>query len=326
MHFETEQGRVHAVDDVSFAVDAGQCLGIVGESGSGKSATALSLARLLPRNARISGGSITFAERDLVALDERDLIALRGSQIAMVFQDPMTSLHPTLTVGDQITEVLRRHLALSRSQARTRAVELLAEVGIGDGARRLDSYPHHLSGGMRQRVMIAIAIACQPQLLIADEPTTALDVSVQAGVLDLLSELKDRYRMALVLITHDMGVIAQMADLVAVMYAGQIVEQAATYALFDSPEHPYTEALLGALPDIGAANARRKPLMAIPGQPPRLLGALTGCRFAPRCPYALPDDPCLRVNPPLREIRAQHWVRSDHPRTTRHATQITGGP
>ncbi len=322
-HYRTRAGVLEAVTGISFDVERGSCLGIVGESGCGKSAVALSIMRLLPENGWIAGGRILFAGQDLAQLGERELTAIRGAKIGMVFQDPMTSLHPGLTIGRQIGEVLKHHLHLPQKQARERARDLLGEVEIANADKRLDAYPHHLSGGMRQRVMIAIAIACRPRLLIADEPTTALDVSVQAGVLDLLDDLRRRYEMGLVLITHDMGVIAQMTDEVVVMYAGQVVERASTAALFAHPEHPYTEALLGALPQIDLDDARTRPLVAIPGQPPVLIAPTSGCRFAPRCPHLAADDGCEISDPPLREIRPGHWVRTQHPASARAA--VTAG-
>jgi peptide/nickel transport system ATP-binding protein len=317
MQFFGRHGRVHAVDGVSFSLEAGQTLAVVGESGCGKSATALSIMRLLPRRqAAIVGGSIRFADRDLAKLSRAELDVLRGHELAMIFQDPLTSLNPTMTIGGQIVETLRRHLGLSRAAANRRAVELLEEVEIPDARRRLADYPHNYSGGMRQRVMIAIAIACRPKLLIADEPTTALDVTVQASVLDLLRDLQEEHGMALLLITHDMGVVAEMADDVVVMYAGQIVEHAAVLELFDHPEHPYTEALLAALPDL-EQNVTRQRLSAIPGRPPSLLEPPATCRFAPRCAYAASGDSCLASMPELREIRPGHLVRSAHPRSER---------
>ncbi|MGZ4354454.1 MAG: ABC transporter ATP-binding protein [Gaiellaceae bacterium] len=316
--FFTREGQVRAVDGISFSVEKGRTLGLVGESGCGKSVTALSIMGLLPQPpARIVGGEALFDGRDLTTLRERQLEDLRGREIAMIFQDPMTSLNPTLTIGTQITETLRRHFDLSRQAARKRAVELLEEVHIPDAARRLDDYPHRYSGGMRQRVMIAIAISCHPRLLIADEPTTALDVTVQAGILDLLEELRQQHEMAMILITHDMGVVAEAADEVAVMYAGQIVEQASVLDLFDRPEHPYTEALLGALPQIEGSGIREGRLTAIPGRPPCLVDPPETCRFAPRCPYASSDDGCTERMPRLRELRPGHWVRSCHPASER---------
>jgi peptide/nickel transport system ATP-binding protein len=317
-YFSTREGDVRAVDGVSFSVEAGKTLGIVGESGCGKSVTALSIMGLLPKPpAKVVSGEVLFEGRDLVRANERELEDLRGNELAMIFQDPMTSLNPTLTIGLQITETLRRHLGLSKADARRRAVELLDEVKIPSAATRLDDYPHRYSGGMRQRVMIAIALACNPKLLIADEPTTALDVTVQAGILDLLEELREEHGMAMILITHDMGVIAEAADDVAVMYAGQIVEQASVLDLFDRPEHPYTEALLGALPQIEGEGIREGRLTAIPGRPPGLLDPPPACRFAPRCPYAGAGDDCAVVPPELRELRPGHWVRSAHPASER---------
>jgi peptide/nickel transport system ATP-binding protein len=235
----------------------------------------------------------------------------------MIFQDPMTSLNPTLKISTQLTQVLRRHLKMSKAAARQRAVELLEEVRIPRAAERLDEYPHHFSGGMRQRVMIAIALACNPRLVIADEPTTALDVTIQAEMLDLLDDLRRDHGMAMIIITHDMGVVAETADEVAVMYAGQIVEQASVYELFENPEHPYTEGLLGAIPPLYDANVRTSRLAAIPGSPPTLLDQPPGCRFAARCVHAHLPDSCATAPPPLREVRPGHWVRSTHPRSER---------
>jgi oligopeptide/dipeptide ABC transporter ATP-binding protein len=316
-HFFTREGVVRAVDGVSFSVEKGRTLGIVGESGCGKSVTALSLMGLVPKPpARIVGGEVHFRERDLTQLTEHELEDVRGREIAMIFQDPMTSLNPTLTIGTQLTETIRRHLGVGKAEARRRAVELLEEVQIPKAAARLDDYPHRYSGGMRQRVMIAIALSCNPSLLIADEPTTALDVTVQAQVLDLLESLRELHDMAMIVITHDMGVVADAADDVLVMYAGQVVEQAPVVELFDNPQHPYTEALLGALPQLGAG-AREARLTAIPGRPPDLVDPPDRCRFLPRCPYANPDDECARRVPELREVAPRHVVRSAHPRCER---------
>ena len=317
-HFFTRDGVVKAVDGVSFSVERGRTLGIVGESGCGKSVTALSIMGLIPKPpARIVGGDVLFEGRDLTALTERELSDVRGSEIAMIFQDPMTSLNPTLTIGTQLVEAIRRHTDASRQEARRRAVELLEEVQLPKAAQRLKDYPHRLSGGMRQRVMIALALSCNPELLIADEPTTALDVTVQAQVLDLLDELRRSHDMAMIFITHDMGVIAEVADEVVVMYAGQVVEHAPVRALFDRPEHPYTEALLGALPQLEDAKARHGRLTAIPGRPPDLIDPPVGCRFAPRCPYAGEPDGCAEHVPELRELRPGHLVRSEHPASER---------
>jgi len=314
-YFKTREGEVHAVDGVSFTLEERKTLGIVGESGCGKSVTVLSIMGLVQSPGRVVSGSVRFEGQELTTMKPRRLEDIRGDRIAMVFQDPMTSLNPTLTIGTQVTETLRRHRDLSRQQARTRAIELLQEVHIPNAAERLDDYPHRYSGGMRQRVMIAIAIACNPKLLIADEPTTALDVTVQAGILDLLEELRDEHDMAMIIITHNMGVVAETADDIAVMYAGQIVEQATALDLFDRPEHPYTEALLGALPKL-EGDARHARLVTIPGRPPDLLIPPDACRFAPRCAYAGMDD-CAIVPPELREIRPGHWARSAHPTSER---------
>jgi oligopeptide/dipeptide ABC transporter ATP-binding protein len=325
-HFSTREGVVRAVDGVDFDVDQGKTLGIVGESGCGKSVTALSIMGLIPKPpAKIVEGSITFEGRDLTDLSEKQLEDVRGHEIGMIFQDPMTSLNPTLKIGTQLTEVLRRHLDMSKKQARKRAVELLEEVNIPQADRRLDDYPHRYSGGMRQRVMIAMAIACNPKLLIADEPTTALDVTVQARILDLLEELRVRHNMAMILITHDMGVVAEAADEVAVMYAGQVVERAGILDLFDRPEHPYTEALLGALPQIEDDRTREERLTTIPGRPPDLLNPPEACRFAPRCPYSHFGDSCSVEAPELREIRQDHWIRTAHPASERKEAPVEVG-
>jgi oligopeptide/dipeptide ABC transporter ATP-binding protein len=323
-YFGTRSGDVRAVDGVSFAVERGKTLGIVGESGCGKSVTALSIMGLLAPTARIESGAIRFEGRELNRLSQRELEDVRGRQIAMIFQDPMTSLNPTLTIGLQLTETVQRHLEISRDEARKRAIQLLEEVHISNARQRLDDYPHRYSGGMRQRVMIAIALSCSPKLLIADEPTTALDVTVQAGILDLLEELRDEHEMSMIIITHDMGVVAEAADDIAVMYAGQIVEQASAEELFDHPEHPYTEALLGALPQLEGEGVREGRLTAIPGRPPDLLNPPAACRFGPRCPYA-GGDSCTVEEPQLREIRPGHLVRSAHPASERARAPV-GAP
>ena len=324
-HFFTREGIVRAVDGVDFSVDRGKTLGIVGESGCGKSVTALSIMGLIPKPpARIVSGSIVYDGQDLTKLSERKLEDLRGREIAMIFQDPMTSLNPTLTIGTQITETIRRHYDVPNAQARKKAVELLEEVRIPRAADRLDDYPHRFSGGMRQRVMIAIALSCDPKLLIADEPTTALDVTVQASVLDLLDDLRTEHEMAMIIITHDMGVVAEAADDIIVMYAGQVVEHATTLDLFDHPEHPYTEALLGALPQLEGEGIREGRLTAIPGRPPDLIDPPHACRFAPRCPYA-GGDSCTERLPELRELRKSHWVRSAHPASERAAARTREG-
>ena len=309
-----------AVDGISFKVEAGKTLGIVGESGCGKSVTALSLMGLIPKPpARIVEGSVMFQGRDLTKLSERELEDVRGKEMAMIFQDPMTSLNPTLKIKTQITEVLDRHYGYKKDEAVRRAVELLEEVQIPRAAERVNDYPHRFSGGMRQRVMIAIALACNPKLLLADEPTTALDVTVQAEILDLLEELRREHDMGMIIITHDMGVVAETADDVAVMYAGQIVEQAETQELFDHPEHPYTEALLEALPQLEGEGIRHGRLRSIPGRPPDLISPPPGCRFAPRCPHAHLGDGCAEQLPDLKPIRPGHLVRSRHPTSQREA-------
>jgi oligopeptide/dipeptide ABC transporter ATP-binding protein len=323
-YFRTRAGEVRAVDGVSFKVEVGEMLGIVGESGCGKSVTVLSLMGLVQAPGRVVSGSAMFQGKDLVKLKGREMEDIRGHEIGMIFQDPMTSLNPTLTIGTQITETLRRHLDMNRQQARKRAIELLEEVHIPNAAKRLDDYPHRYSGGMRQRVMIAIALACNPKLLIADEPTTALDVTVQAGVLDLFHELRTTHDMGVIIITHDMGVVAETANDIIVMYAGQVVEQASALDLFDNPEHPYTEALLAALPQVEGEGIREGRLLSIPGRPPDLIDPPPACRFAPRCIYAGQDD-CVTHPPELREIRPGHFVRSRHPASERAGEPVAVG-
>ncbi len=300
-------GDVLAVDDVSFTVGRGEVVAIVGKSGCGKSVTAMSLLGLAGPTATV-GGSARFGDLDLLGADDAALRGVRGRELSMVFQEPMTSLNPVLTVGRQVGEVLRRHLGLSRAEARTRSIELLELVGIPAAEQRLRAYPHQLSGGMRQRVMIAIAVACDPAVLIADEPTTALDVTIQAGVLDLVRDLRERLGTAIVLITHDLGVVADVADRVVVMYAGRTVEEAPVGELFAAPQHPYTLGLLGAVPRPGDDRAR---LAEIPGQVPARSGPATSCVFAPRCPRA--DDDCRSRVPPYEAVRPAHPVACFHP-------------
>jgi len=297
VRFKTPEGIVQAVEGLSFALAAGGTLGIVGESGAGKSQTAMALLGLLARNAQVSG-SIRFEDRDLLKLPESQLSKLRGNRIAMVFQDPMTSLNPYLRVEVQIGEVLERHRGLSRSAARAESLRLMQAVHIPDAAQRLRSYPHELSGGQRQRVMIAIALACQPALLLADEPTTALDVTVQAQILRLFAELKKDFGVAMILITHDLGVVAEVCEHTMVMYAGRAVESGATQTLLNAPAHPYTRALLEARPRIDTPLTDR--LLALRGQPPNLLQLPPGCAFAPRCPIAI--DVCTQSVPALRSV------------------------
>jgi len=296
-----------AVDGVSFALERGKVLGLVGESGCGKSMTALALMRLLPPAAWVAGGTARFEGRDLLTLPERELRRLRGAEIAMIFQEPMTALNPLMTAGAQVAEAVGLHQPLGRRAAWARAVELLAEVGIPDAARRASDYPHQLSGGMRQRVMIAMAISCAPKLLIADEPTTALDVTIQAGILELLGRLRRERGMALLLITHDLGVVAAEADDVAIMYAGRIVERAPVQDVFAQPRHPYTAALLRSMPVLGV---HRERLDAIPGQVPPLGRQASGCAFRDRCPRA--QDDCATAPPPLASVGPGHEVACYH--------------
>jgi peptide/nickel transport system ATP-binding protein len=306
-HFFTRDGVVRAVDGVSFRVGEGETLGVVGESGCGKSVTALSILRLIASPpGRIVSGRLLFQGQDLLRKDEEEMRALRGNEISMIFQEPMTSLNPVLTVGRQIAEALELHQGLARAAAMERATEMLRLVHIPEPERRLRQSPPELSGGMRQRVMIAMALACSPKLLIADEPTTALDVTIQAQILDLMRELKSRTGAAILLITHDLGVVAEMAERVVVMYAGRKVEEAPVEALFARPRHPYTRGLLGSIPRLGetAAGAGRKRLAEIPGMVPSLKEPMAGCSFAPRCPLAQPR--CRAEYPPLEEKSAGH--------------------
>ena len=297
VRFRGRHGPVTAVDGVSFSLEAGEVVGLVGESGSGKSVTALSLLRLLPEAARITGGSIRFAGHDLLRLSARELRRVRGNQISMIFQDPMAALNPTIRVGAQIGEAYALHNRGSLRAARDRAAELLDAVGVPDAGARLDDYPHQFSGGMRQRVMIAMALACGPRLLIADEPTTALDVTIQAQILYLLRDLQRRFDMTVLLITHDMGIVAQNTQRVMVMYAGQLVEEGRTTALFGRRLHPYTEALLGCVPRLDTSFSGETRLTSIPGSPPDLAHLPPGCRFAPRCPAA--RERCIEQAPAL---------------------------
>jgi oligopeptide transport system ATP-binding protein len=301
--FQSERGRVAAVDDVSFDVQAGETLAIVGESGSGKSVTALSILRLIPTPpGKIERGEVILAGRDLLKLSEPEMRAVRGDRIAMIFQEPMSSLNPALTIGFQIAEPMNVHRGMPWSRALDRAVELISAVRMPDAEARRSAYPHQFSGGMRQRAMIAMALACEPQLIIADEPTTALDVTVQAQILDLLKELASRANSALILITHDLGVVARYADRVAVMYAGRIVESAPARALYAKPRHPYTLGLMQSAPRLDGDASRR--LLPIEGQPPDLAALPAGCSFAPRCRYV--TDRCRSERPELREVGERH--------------------
>jgi oligopeptide/dipeptide ABC transporter ATP-binding protein len=288
-YFPTRGGLVKAVDSVDFYLDRGELLGLVGESGCGKSITALSIMRLIAPPGRIVSGEIIFDGQDLLKLSDNEIRQMRGDDIAMIFQDPMTSLNPVFTVGEQIAEALRLHRKLSRKEAREATIEAMREVAIPDPSRRVDDYPHQLSGGMRQRVMIAMALACDPKLLIADEPTTALDVTIQAQILELLNNLRKQRDLAVLLITHDLGVVAEVADRVAVMYTGRIVEESPVDELFARPKHPYTEGLLRSVPKLTSEFvAKKKRLETIEGTVPRPTALPTGCHFAPRCPHRMP--------------------------------------
>jgi oligopeptide/dipeptide ABC transporter ATP-binding protein len=320
-HFFTPGGVVRAVDGVSYVVKSGETLGVVGESGCGKSVTALSVLRLVADPpGRIVGGSIRFDGIDLLALSEAEMRAIRGNDISMIFQEPMTSLNPLMTIGRQIGEAIVLHQGLSWREAMPEAAEMLRRVHIPEPEHRLHAYPHQLSGGMRQRAMIAMALSCNPRLLIADEPTTALDVTIQAQILDLMREIQDTLGTAIMLITHDMGVVAENADRVVVMYAGRKVEEATADELFDNPGHPYTRGLLGSLPNLEVAarrNARRARLNEIKGMVPSLANLPEGCSFAPRCRFA--TDECRAAYPPLLEQRPGHWI------ACWHADRLLGG-
>jgi oligopeptide/dipeptide ABC transporter ATP-binding protein len=299
--FRTRGGEVHAVNSVDFDLRPGELLGVVGESGSGKSVTMMSLLRLLPSPpAEMRDGKVMFNGQDLLKISPEDLRNIRGSKIGFIFQDPMTSLNPVYTIGFQLAEPLRAHLGMSKAQARARSVELLQLVGIPDPERRLKDYPHQFSGGMRQRVMIAIALACDPQVLIADEPTTALDVTIQAQIIELVKELRLKLGMAIIWITHDLGVIAGIADRVMVMYAGQVVEEGPVNEIFKDPQHPYTQALLKTVPAV--RGPREEKLQVIEGQPPILHEAPVACSFRNRCQYAF--DRCSQENPALTDVSA----------------------
>ena len=307
-HFPTRAGLVRAVDGVSFHLDRGELLGLVGESGCGKSMTALSVMRLISPPGKIVNGEILFDGKDLLKLSDSQMREMRGDDIAMIFQDPMTSLNPVFTVGEQIAEALRLHRKLSRSEARKATIEAMREVAIPDPGRRVDDYPHQLSGGMRQRVMIAMALACNPKLLIADEPTTALDVTIQAQILELLDELRKQRELAVLLITHDLGVVAEVADRVAVMYTGRIVEESPVDELFARPKHPYTEGLLRSVPKLtSAALIKSERLETIEGVVPRPTDLPPGCHFAPRCRHRMPR--CTAEEIPLYQLEGNVEVR-----------------
>ena len=311
-HFPGPAGTVKAVNDVNLTIERGSTLALVGESGSGKSVTSLSIMRLIQQPGAIAAGEIIFNGRDLLKLDAEEMRRLRGSKIAMVFQDPMTSLNPVYTVGEQIAEAVQLHARIGRRRAWAKAVEMMQQVKIPDAERRAGDYPHQLSGGMRQRVMIAMALCCKPELLIADEPTTALDVTIQAEILDLLRSLKNEFELSMLLITHDLGVVAETADRVAVMYAGRIVEDAPVRRLFRAPKHPYTEGLLRSVPRLTVEGLKLHRLDTIEGNVPNLLALPPGCSFAPRCQYAIPE--CSADEIPLIAIdegRSSRCIRFD---------------
>jgi len=296
--FQTRAGRLTAVRDVSFELARGERLAIVGESGSGKSVMSMSLMQMIARGGSIDAGEVVLNGRDVLQLSMGELRSVRGGEVAMVFQDPMTSLNPVMTISDQITSPMKQHLGMSNDEARTRGVELLGATGIPDPERNIDSYPHELSGGMRQRVMIAMAISCNPSLLIADEPTTALDVTIQAQIVSLLRRISEEQDSSVIFVTHDMGLVARFADRVAVMYAGRIIELAPVSEIFDSPQHPYTQGLLASIPSIDGELPERLPQIA--GSPPNLAALGVGCAFASRCPYAI--ERCVEEDPPLVQI------------------------
>ena len=303
--FYTQDGVVHAVNGISYTLDEGETLGIVGESGCGKSVSVLSLLRLIPEPpGKIVGGEALFEGRDLLKMDPEELRHVRGRKIAMVFQDPMTSLNPVLTIGQQVGEALELHLGMSKREARKRTIELLEMVGIPEAAERVDDYPHQFSGGMRQRVMIAMALSCNPMILIADEPTTALDVTIQAQIIDLVKRLQDEIGMAVIWITHDLGVVAGLVEKVIVMYAGHIVERASVKDLYHDPRHPYTIGLLGSVPRLDEKRKRR--LFSMKGLPPDLINLPPCCPFAPRCDYVI--DRCLKEMPPLEPVAPGHEI------------------
>jgi oligopeptide/dipeptide ABC transporter ATP-binding protein len=312
--FFTPLGVIRAVDGVSYQLRPGETLGVVGESGCGKSVTALSILRLVASPpGRITGGAIRFEGRDLLGLSEHEMEAIRGNDISMIFQEPMTSLNPLYTAGHQIAEAIALHQGLSHKDAMNGAIEMLRRVSIPDAERRAHSYPHQLSGGMRQRVMIAMALSCNPKVLIADEPTTALDVTIQAQILELMRELRERLGTAMILITHDLGVVAENADRVVVMYAGRKVEEAAVDELFDHPGHPYTIGLLGSIPQLDTAalaKSKRSRLTEIKGMVPSLANLPPGCTFAARCGFA--TDQCRTTYPPLEMHRPEHWIACWH--------------
>lgn len=303
-HFKTEDGVVPSVNGVSFSVAKGETLAIVGESGCGKSVTSLSIMGLVAPPGEVVGGEIWLEGQNLLALSKKELRKLRGNKLSMIFQEPMTSLNPVFTIGNQLGEVFHQHRQMDKKEARTHSIEMLEHVGIPNAEKIVDSFPHQLSGGMRQRVMIAMALACNPALLIADEPTTALDVTIQAQILELLKKLNKEFQTGVILITHDLGVVAEMADRVVVMYAGEVVEQADVFSLFAEPKHPYTKGLLGSLPKL---DENREELDSIPGSVPNPLDMPGGCAFHPRCPAA--TEECKQNKPQLQEVALNHLAR-----------------
>ncbi len=324
-HFITRERTVKAVDGISYDLHPGKTLAVVGESGSGKSVHALSVLRLLPEPpAKVVGGEILFQGRDLLKMGSEEMRAIRGNRIAMIFQEPMTSLNPVIRVGEQIAEAIVLHQGVTQEQAWAKAVDLLKKVGIPHPEERVNDYPHQFSGGMRQRAMIAIALSCEPDVLIADEPTTALDVTIQAQILELMKDLQREYRMAIILITHNIGVVAEMADDVVVMYAGRPVEHAAVGDLFKTPKHPYTKGLLGSVPSI---YVRKERLEAIAGQPPDLSGGFVGCPFAPRCPSVM--ERCRTDDPPQFHLPGRRmsncWLIEDESSESSHRHASPGG-
>ena len=306
--FFTESGAVKAVDDVSIEVRRGEVLGLVGESGCGKSVTSLSIMRLISQPGRIVAGEIIFDDENLLDLSEKRMMDIRGNRISIIFQQPQSSLNPVFRIGNQLAEVIMLHQDVNKQEANKRVIELLRMVGIPEPEERANSFPHELSGGMAQRVMIAMALACVPELLIADEPTTALDVTIQAQILDLMRNLRSQMKTSIILITHDLGVVAEMCDRVNVMYAGRIVEEAAIVELFKNPKHPYTAALIGSTPVLGETD---KELTTIPGSVPNLINLPPGCKFAPRCQARIDNDLeiCTDEEPDLKEVAANHWAR-----------------
>ena len=305
IHYQTEDGDVKAVNGISFAVDQGKTLGLVGETGAGKTTTALGILRLVPEPGKILSGSITYKDQDILKMTEKEVQDLRGNEISMIFQDPMTALNPVMTVGDQIAEVILRHQDCTKAEAQTRMMEMLDKVGISSD--RAGDYPHQFSGGMKQRIIIAIALACNPKLLLADEPTTALDVTIQAQVMRMVNELKKEFGTSMVLITHDLGIVAESCDAVAIMYAGEIVEYGSLEDIFDHTAHPYTKGLFGSIPRLDLDTERLQPIQGLMPDP---INLPTGCAFHPRCPYATAE--CRETNPSHREIAPGHLVKCLH--------------